>query len=284
MVRAPLISNHCRRQPADRLLDHVVAQPADDVPGDRLPLCGIKIREQPAIHLVGVVQRPFELAGELLRERQEVGDARTDRGADHAVVAYEDEVGIFGDRLPQRRARDGHPPPLPAMAIVIVGPEIDDACAQEGPAVDPVLRALQPPVPHLLARHDLGRAHVARRLVRPREGKLVEGANLVRELLPELPERRVVGHDDDARVRERHAGRLGEGGLDERRARVRAGGLILRESSRASDRATSPGASAPGACEATGTCRPCRPPRASPVRRSAPGRPRARESGRPQWS
>ena len=57
--------------------------------------------------------------------------------------------GILGQRLPGLLAGNAHPPPLAAPAVVILDEEIENARAQEGTGVDPILGPLQPAGPEI---------------------------------------------------------------------------------------------------------------------------------------
>ena len=85
----------------------------------------------------------------------------------------------------------------------------------------------EPALPQGGGGDDLGRAHEAGAAVGGGERELVDRAELAREGLPELAERRVVGHHDEPGVRVGDAGGLLQRGQDEAGRRVGVGALVL---------------------------------------------------------
>ena len=228
----------------------------------------VHIGEQPAIDFRGVAGRAFQVAAVFIGELEQARLTRSHRGNDQPVVAHERHVRILRQRLPSGLTGDPHPAPLAAAAIVVLDEQVEDAGAQECPAVNPIGRPRQPARPEIGGRDDFGRPGEAG----PSTGAccriLLERADLIGKRLAKRAQRRVVGHDHEARGRVRDPGGLGQ---DRAASRRRPGGLRMSHhaaASPASCRAIPRAAAVPVPCGATGTCTTSRPRRASPGPRS----------------
>ncbi len=211
------------------VVDHVVGEPALQVLRHLLPGRRVEVAQQPAVDLEAVLQRPLELARVLRAELEQLRDRTAQAQAQHPVVVDEDHVRVLGQGLEELQSGDPHPPPLAAVVVVVVEPEVEGAGPEEGPAVDAVLGTGEPPLPQVGRGDDLRRAHEAGPPLRGRERVLVDRPELAGEGLAELPEGRVVGHDHEARVREVDARRLGERREDLAGGRVGVRALVLRD-------------------------------------------------------
>ena len=208
----------------------------DFVAPGRLKLLGqlvvhapVDIGEQPAIDFRGVAGRAFQVAAVFIGELEQARLTRAHRGNDQPVVAHERHVRILRQRLPSGLTGDPHPAPLAAAAIVVLDEQVEDAGAQECPAVDPIGRPRQPARPEIGGRDDFGRPREAG----PSTGAccriLLERADLIGKRLAKRAQRRVVGHDHEARGRVRDPGGLGQDGQHHAGARVGCGCRITQQ-------------------------------------------------------
>ena len=203
------------------LVDDRVRHLRHELAGDLLVDRPLDVGEHPARDVVVVGGQALDPARVLAGVAHEARHHRAHGSHGLALVPREGLVGVLGDRLPESLALDAGPAPLGLVTVPVAHHEVEEARLQERPAVHPVLRAaLAPLLPQVAGGHDLGDALVAGRRV------LVQGPDRVRERLAELPERRVVGHDREARAVEGDPDGLRESADDERGRRVGRGGLV----------------------------------------------------------
>ena len=214
------------RHPVHGLVDRRVRHPRHQLAGDLLDHRPLHVGQQPARDVVVVRGQALDPLRVLARVAHEARHHAAGRGHRLALVAREGLVGVLGQRLPQRSARDARPAPLALVPVPVPDHEVEQPCLEEGPAVDTVLRAaLAPLLPEPERGHDLGDAFVARLEV------IVERANRAAERRAEFPERRVVRHHREARAVEADPHRPRERAGDDGRRGVGRRGLVDRDRS-----------------------------------------------------
>ena len=216
-----------RRKPLHRVVDHRVAQPAHQLRRGRLEGGAVHLREHPAVDL-GALRHPAFVVPVAVLPVHELRVRGARRRHQQAAEPGEGLVAVFGQRLEQLPAVAPEPAPLLVVPVPVRDPQVEEPGPQQGSAVDPGL-AREGARPQLARREDLDRARKARRVVRTRQGKLLDRARLAAERLAELAERRVVGHEHVARVRVHDARGLGERGHDEAVAGVVRRGRVLEQ-------------------------------------------------------